>query len=85
MNEPVTELNDILFAQLRALSDRTLSLEELKQESLRADAIHKVASDVIHHTNSILKVAQYQHLCDYNGEKLPQMLHVTNDPKKALY
>lgn len=79
MNNTLTDLNNILFAQLERLNDEDLSIEELEKEGCRAKILNDTAFNVIRNADLAFRVIQYQHLCDFNGEKLPKMLNVNRD------
>lgn len=77
MKNGITDLNNILFAQLERLSDEQLSLDNLQKEENRSRLLNQTAHNIIRNAELALRVVQYQHECEYNGEKIPNMLNMT--------
>lgn len=68
------DLNNHLFEQMERLNDDSLSVEELDHELKRADAMSKIATNVVNNANTILKAQQvYDNALDANARK-PKML-----------
>lgn len=68
------DLNNHLFEQMERLNDDELSGDQFQQELKRADAMSKIAINVINNANTILKAQKiYDELGDVNAEK-PKML-----------
>lgn len=55
MRNRLTDLNDHLFAQMERLGDEDLKGDELKEEIERADSMAKIATQIVHNNNVILK------------------------------
>ena len=65
MQNKLTDLNNHLFAELERLGDEELSDEELDKELKRADAMSKIAQQVINNGQLALHVAELQ--AEYTG------------------
>ena len=55
MRNRLTDLNDHLFAQMERLGDEDLKGDELKEEIERADSMAKIATQIVHNNNVILR------------------------------
>lgn len=68
------DLNNHLFEQLERLNDDELDGEQLEKELKRADAMSKIAANVVNNANTILKAQKvYDDAVDANVRK-PKML-----------
>lgn len=83
MKNGLTDLNNILFAQLERLSDEDMSLEDLKKEECRTKLVNDTALNIIRNGELAFKAVKYQHECEYNGEKMPRMFNITKDSPEA--
>lgn len=73
----LSDLNDHLFAELERLGDEDLSEEELDKEIRRANAISKVAKNVINNASvmlSALKFAGREQQEELENEKASRLL-----------
>lgn len=84
MKNGLTDLNNLLFAQLERLSDEDISIDELKKEEVRTKMINDTSNNIIRNAELCYKVIQYQHTCEYNGERVPKMLNVAKDNMEAV-
>jgi len=75
MKNKMIDLNNHLFAQLERLSDEDTKGEELKEEIARAEAVTRVASQIISNAHLALK-AQIA-INDGLIKKTPEMLGIT--------
>lgn len=76
----LTDLNDHLFAQLERLNDEQLTPEQVKNETARALAISKVASQIVSNANVSMRAAELAIKHKHDGTELPSMLGVTPKP-----
>lgn len=80
MKNKLTDLNDILFAQLERLTDEGLKPEAVAGEIKRAEAVVQVADTIVE--NARLQLAAYKLATDNeNGAaktKLPPTLAITS-------
>ena len=75
----LNDLNNHLFAQIERLSDEDLVGDELDQELKRADAVSKVAQQIISNGNLALKTMQHMDEYGYDYKRtVPQMLENRN-------
>lgn len=58
MKNKLSDLNDHLFAQLERLGDEDLSAEDIQREVTRAEAIVKVADQIVGSATVQLKAVQ---------------------------
>lgn len=72
MKNKLSDLNDHLFAQLERLGDEELTADAIEREVSRAEAIVKVADQIICNANVQLKAVQL--VADHGGiVKVPFM------------
>lgn len=84
MQNKLTDLNNHLFAELERLGDEELSDEELSDEELdkelkRADAMSKIAQQVINNGQLALHAAELQ--AEYTGSWGSALLEEINGQK----
>lgn len=60
MNNNLIGLNDLLFEQLKQLSDRKLVGEELKQERQRAQSVANVAQVIVKNADLLLRAHKFK-------------------------
>lgn len=82
MKNRLTDLNDHLFTQIERLSEEGLSGERIEQEARRADAIVKVADQII--DNASLQLAACKLVADH-GDRFFKMLPMIEGPKEPDY
>lgn len=73
MKNKLTDLHNILFEQLEFLNDRDINGEKLTEEITRADALCKVAGQIIANGNLALNAIRTADTA-IGKVKLPQML-----------
>ncbi len=71
MKNKLTDLNDILFAQLERLADESATPEAITREIQRATAIVQVADKVI--DNASLQLDAFKLVTANKGLKLPMI------------
>ena len=71
MKNKLADLNNHLFTQLERINDEDISTEDLDKEIKRADAIAKVATQIIESSNLSLRAASL--VAEYGGN-LDQMV-----------
>jgi len=71
MKNRLTDLNDVLFAQLERLSDETLTAEQITHEVARADAIVEVADQIV--GNARLQLEACEMVVEY-GDRVSSYL-----------
>lgn len=76
MKNKLSDLNNALFCELERLSDEEISVEELTKEIGRAEAIVKVAAQIINTGSLVLKARQFQE--EYGIENNPLLLEEKN-------
>jgi len=79
MQNKLTDLNNHLFAELERLGDEELSDEELDKELKRADAMSKIAQQVINNGQLALHAAELQ--AEYTGSWGSALLEEINGQK----
>lgn len=65
MKNKIADLNNHLFTQLERLNDEDISSDDLDKEIKRADAIVKVATQIIDSSNLSLRAASL--VAEYGG------------------
>lgn len=65
MKNKLTDLNNHLFTQLERLNDEDISAEDLDMEIKRAEAMTKVATQIIESSNLSLRAASL--VAEYGG------------------
>lgn len=68
------DLNNHLFAQLERLTDDEIKGEELREELLRADAVSKIAQQIIANGSLVLKAQKVSDDFMNADSKIPRML-----------
>ena len=68
------DLNNHLFAQLERLTDDEIKGEELREELLRADAVSKIAQQIIANGSLVLKAQKVADDFMNADSKIPRML-----------
>ncbi|MCL2270890.1 MAG: hypothetical protein FWC24_06045 [Treponema sp.] len=83
MKNKAIDLHNILFEQLERLSDEDIKGEELLEEIKRAEAMNKVAGQIISNGSMVLKAIQINN--EYGIEELPDMFFTNQKqlPKPA--
>ena len=79
MKNRLTDLNDHLFTQLERLSEEGLSGEQIEQEVKRADAMVKVADQII--DNASLQLSACKFVADH-GDRFLKHLPMLEAPKE---
>jgi hypothetical protein len=74
-------LYDILFQQLEKLSDRNIKGDELKTEIIRADAMSRIATQLINNGRLVLEAVR---VSENSGLELPDYLDTETKPRKNL-
>lgn len=76
MQNKLTDLNNLLFAQLERLSEEDLSPEDMEKEIHRAKAVTGVASQIIANGNLVLRAheAAAEYFGDRKTSTIPKML-----------
>lgn len=84
MENKLTDLNNILFEQIKRLNDDDLHGEALKQQIKRSQAIESVAGMIIANANTVLKAEKLKMeyaMDDRDPSQVPEMLRI-EDRKK---
>lgn len=68
------DLNNHLFAQLERLTDDEIKGEELREELMRADAVSKIAQQIIANGSLVLKAQKVADDFMSADSKIPRML-----------
>lgn len=68
------DLNNHLFAQLERLTDDEIKGEELREELMRADAVSKIAQQIIANGSLVLKAQKVADDFMNADSKIPRML-----------
>ena len=68
------DLNNHLFAQLERLTDDEIKGEELREELMRADAVSKIAQQIIANSSLVLKAQKVADDFMNADSKIPRML-----------
>lgn len=76
MKNKLSDLNDHLFAQLERLNDEEIKGEEMNQEIKKAQAMSKVASQVINNAKVVLDGLKYVNSGDHGLGKAPEFLGI---------
>lgn len=74
MKNKLTDLNDILFAQLERLTDETLAPEALDAELQRTQSVVQVADRIVDNARLQLEGAKF--VANTAGAKLPTTLQL---------
>lgn len=70
----LTDLNNLLFAQLERLNDEELTEEQMKLEISKATAMSKVSSQIINSSKLVLQAATLMASGKVDKENIPQNL-----------
>ena len=71
MKNRLSDLNNHLFMQIERLGDEDLSVEKIEMESKRAEAIVKVADQILEGASLQLKAAKIT--AEYGGDPAPYL------------
>ena len=80
MKNRLTDLNDILFAQLERLTDESLSADEIGREVERTQSVVSVADRIV--DNARLQLDAAKLISANGGTRLPAMMALTNGAPK---
>lgn len=84
MKNTLADLNNHLFEQMERLNDESIVEGNLKEEIDRANAMAKVASQIINGGNLVLKVKNMQN--EYGiteNDNIPPMLNASKESPKS--
>ena len=85
MENKAINMHNILMKELERLDDETIKGKELETEFKRADAISKVAAQIISHDRLILDVIEVAHKFKINAKDLPDMLNAKPEPAQIPF
>ena len=83
MKNTLGDLNNYLFAQLDAITNKDLEGEKLEAEIKRTEAVAKISDQII--KNGELQYKAMKHMDEYGYERkknVPEMLEVREESKK---
>ncbi|UEL47554.1 hypothetical protein [Terrisporobacter hibernicus] len=82
MKNTLADLNNHLFEQMERLNDESIVGGNLKEEIDRANAMAKVASQIINNGNLVLKIKVMQDERAIEEEEIPPMLGSSKESPK---
>ena len=83
MKNTLGDLNNYLFDQLNAITNKDLEGEKLEEEIKRTEAVAKISDQII--KNGELQYKAMKHMDEYGYEReknVPEMLEVREEGKK---
>ena len=83
MKNTLGDLNNYLFDQLNAITNKDLEGEKLEEEIKRTEAVAKISDQII--KNGELQYKAMKHMDEYGYERkknVPEMLEVREESKK---
>ena len=83
MKNTLGDLNNYLFEQLNAITNKDLEGEKLEEEIKRTEAVAKISDQII--KNGELQYKAMKHMDEYGYEReknVPEMLEVREEGKK---
>lgn len=78
----LTDLNNHLMAQIERLNNQDLSFEEIQKESVRANAINSMSSQMIMIAKTAIDAMKLVANSECDIRELPEMIGVSNSKEK---